>query len=379
MISPHRQIVKKTKTWVVKIGSSILTDKKGALDPGVFKKLASDVANIIRSGRKVILVSSGAIACGMHKLGFQRKPHLIPQKQAIAATGQITLMNHYEKAFAKEKIEIAQILLTRDDLANRQRYMNARHAIHELLNFGLVPIINENDTVAVEEIKVGDNDNLSALVTNVVEAELLVILTDQDGVYTADPRVNPKAEKIELIKNIDEQCHTLAQDTVRPGSTGGMVTKLQAAEKAAHFGVATVIASGRLKGVLTQLAEGEEIGTLILPKELSLRLNRRKHWIAYTLKPVGQILVDAGAKEVLTQKGKSLLPSGIKKVIGSFEIGDAVDLLVENETPFARGLVGYSSAEIEKIKGAKSSEIEVRLGYKYFDEVIHRDDLVLLG
>src|SRR5262245_46047879 len=308
MTSSHRDIVKKAKTWVVKVGSSILTDAAGALDPSVFGGLASEVAFLIRAGLRVILVSSGAIACGMHKLGFKKKPHLIPQKQAIAAAGQITLMNHYEKAFAKEKIEVAQILLTRDDLANRRRYMNARHAIHELLGFGLVPIINENDSVVVEEIKFGDNDNLSALVTNVVEADLLVILTDIDGVYTANPQVDPEAKKIALIEDVDEKSHALAQDTLRAGSTGGMITKLQAAEKAALYGVATVITSGRSDHPLRDLYEGGEAGTLILPKETSLRLKRRKHWIAYTLKPLGRLEVDDGARSVILEKGKSLLP-----------------------------------------------------------------------
>jgi len=372
-------MVKNAKTWVVKIGSSILTDKKGALDPKVFRILAKQVAGLIRSGRRIILVSSGAIACGMHKLGFKRKPHLIPQKQAIAATGQISLMNHYDKAFRAEKIEIAQILLTRDDLADRQRYMNARHAIHELLGFKIVPVINENDTVAVEEIKVGDNDNLSSLVTNVVEADLLVILTDQEGVFTADPRTDKKAQMISLMEDIDDRSRAMARDTLRAGSTGGMITKLQAAEKAAHFGVATIIASGRDPKVLSRLAKAEEVGTLVLPKEISARLTRRKHWIAYTLKPVGRLVVDKGAKEVILEKGKSLLPSGIRQVLGAFNQGEAVDLLVEGENPFARGLAGYSSNEIEKIKGAKTGDIESRLGYKYFDEVVHRDDLVLIS
>ncbi len=377
-IGMQSAFLKKNSTWVIKVGSSILTNPQGALDPKIFQSLVNDVAYLRKLGYRVILVSSGSIACGMYKLGFKKKPHLIPQKQAIAAAGQITLMNYYEKAFSRQKIQVAQILITRDDLANRKRYINARHAIHELLNFGLVPIINENDTVSVDEIKVGDNDNLSALVTNLVEADLLVILTDQDGLYTADPRVDKNAEKIPLIENLNEKLLGFATDTLRPGSTGGMATKLQAAEKAARFGVPTIITSGKIKGTLRRIADEKEVGTLILPKESHNRLNRRKHWITFTLNPVGQIMVDAGAKDVLTQKGKSLLPSGIKKVVGDFHIGDPVDLLVDGEKPFARGLVGYSSSEIEKIKGVKTSEIEKVLGYKYLDEVIHRDDLAVL-
>lgn len=267
MTASYQDTLKKAKLWVIKIGSSILTQKNGAPDPKVFARLAQEVSLLRKSGKKVILVSSGAIACGMYKMGLKKKPAHISQKQAIAAAGQITLMDLYASSFLKYKLSIAQILLTKEDLSNKKRFMNARHAIHELLKYGLVPIINENDTVAVDEIKVGDNDNLSAYVTQVAQANLLVILTDQEGLYTADPRVDMKAEKISLIEKINSKIKSHAFDTQGAGTTGGMITKLEAAEKASRFGVATVIASGRKAGVLPALSQGQEVGTLILPKK----------------------------------------------------------------------------------------------------------------
>lgn len=261
----HRNTVKKSRLWVIKIGSSILTGQNGKPDPRVFARLARDVAALRKLGKKVILVSSGAIACGMHAMGLKKKPAEISRKQAIAAAGQIALMDHYGCAFAKHRVRIAQILLTREDLHSPARSLNARHAIQALLKMGLVPIINENDTVAVEEIKVGDNDNLSAHVARMVEAQLLVILTDQDGLYSADPRVDPRAEKIHLVASLDKKIHRLAQDTRGRGTTGGMITKLQAAEHATRHRVATVIASGLKEKMLQSLARGGEEGTLFLP------------------------------------------------------------------------------------------------------------------
>ncbi len=272
----YEAFIQKPKTWVVKIGSSILTNDSGVPSPKIFNQIASDVSKLIRQKIRVVLVSSGAIACGMHQLGFKKKPQGIGQKQAIAAAGQIDLMNHYAKAFSKQRLKIAQILLTREDLTDRKRYLNAHHAIHELLELGVVPIINENDTVAVEEIKFGDNDNLSALVTHLVGAKLLVILTDQEGVYTSDPRSDAKAKKIEVIEKIEDRHHRLAKDTRRAASTGGMVTKIEAASKAAALGVATLITSGRTKGILEKLASGNKIGTLILPKRSALKRSTAK-------------------------------------------------------------------------------------------------------
>lgn len=372
-----RPSLKNKKRVVIKIGSSILSKEGTGLDSARFRKLVAQIAGLMERKVKVVLVSSGAIAAGMHRLGLKRKPSVIPQKQAIAAAGQTALMHEYEKAFAKHGLFAAQVLLTREDLANRRRFLNARHALKELLSWGIVPVINENDTVAVHEIKFGDNDNLSALVTNLVEADLLMILTDIDGVYDSDPRVNPGSKKIDLIENIDAKLKTAAGDTLRAGSTGGMATKLEAGEKAAHFGVATLILDGNAPKILERAMADEAVGTLILPK-MENRLSAKKHWLAYTLQPAGRLLVDAGAREALTERGKSLLPSGIRACEGNFSGGDPIDLAVEGQKPFARGLTTYGSEELRKIMGKKTGEIEAVLGYKYFDEVIHRDDLVLL-
>ncbi|MCE9624203.1 MAG: glutamate 5-kinase [Deltaproteobacteria bacterium] len=374
-----RSTLKQKKRLVIKIGSSILTDAEGRLDPLVFQRLAAEAADLQAKGRKVILVSSGAIAAGMKRLGFATKPHLIPQKQAMAAAGQTALMHEYEKAFAVHGLNVAQILLTRDDLADRRRFLNARHAIAELLKWDVIPIINENDTVAFHEIRIGDNDNLSALVTNVAEADLLIILTDIDAVFDADPKLNKDAKRLSVIASIDKSLYKGASDTLRPGSTGGMRTKLEAAEKAADYGVTTVIANGRVAKAVERILDGEDLGTVILPKDGTDRLTAKKHWLAHTLRPVGTLLVDAGAKEALIAKGKSLLPSGVKSVEGDFSQGDPIDVKVEGEAAFARGLSSYSSKELGQIMGRKTGEIEKILGYKYFDEVIHRDDMVLLS
>ncbi len=374
-----RDSLKNKKRIVVKVGSSVLVDENGRLSSARCRALAKQIAALVKKRLKVVVVSSGAIAAGLVKLNLTRKPHVIPLKQAVAAAGQTKLMFEYEKSFAKYGLKVAQILLTRDDLANRRRFLNARHALYELLELGLIPIINENDTVAVEEIQVGDNDNLSALVTNVVEADLLINLSDVDGVFESDPRISPGAKRLSVIPQIDAMLRGAASDSLRAGGTGGMRTKLEAAEKAQRFGVATIIANGREKNILERILKGEDVGTLVLPKEGRDRLSARKYWLAYSLHPMGSIIVDNGAKTALVDKGRSLLPSGIQSCEGNFHQGDPIDLKLAGEIPFARGLTTYSSAELEKIKGCKSSEIEKILGYKYFDEVIHRNDLVLLG
>ncbi len=372
-----RHLLKNKKRIVVKIGSSILSQDQTGLNSARFRKLAAQIAKLQEQKTKVILVSSGAIAAGMHRLGFARKPTVIPKKQAIAAVGQTALMYEYEKAFAKHGLFVAQILLTRDDLTNRRRFLNARHAIAELLKLNIIPVINENDTVAVHEIKVGDNDNLSAFVTNVVEADLLIILTDIDAVYDADPRVIKTAQRLSIIENIDNKLRQAAADTQRAGSTGGMRTKLEAAEKATRYGVPTLIVDGNEPKIIERVLAGEDLGTLILPQEGVNRLSAKKHWLAYTLRPAGTLILDAGARDAIL-KGKSLLPSGIKAYRGDFSQGDPVDFALEDGTAFARGLTSYSSEELSKILGRKTTEIEKILGYKYFDEVVHRNDMVLL-
>jgi len=271
---------------------------------------------------------------------------------------------------------VAQVLLTHDDLSHRRRFLNARNTLLTLLELGIIPIVNENDTVVVDEIKFGDNDNLSALITNLIEADLLIILTNIDGLCDADPRYHPQARCIPLVKDIDVDMGGIIGDTDGEWNVGGMVSKIQAAKKASRFGIPTVIARGTRGEVLHQILKGKEVGTLILPKKEVL--SSRKHWIAFNLKPKGDVVVDEGAKKAIVQKGKSLLPSGVVKVKGSFDRGDPVSCLGPRGKEFARGLVNYSASELERIRGLKSEQIETALGYKYCDEIIHRDDLVLL-
>jgi glutamate 5-kinase len=285
-------------------------------------------------------------------------------------------MNIYEKHFSDHQQMVAQILLTHEDLSHRRRFMNARNTLLTLLNLGIIPIINENDTVAIDEIKVGDNDNLSALITNLIEADLLVILTDIDGICNADPRYHPQAKCIPLIEDIDIGMERIIGGTDSPWSTGGMVTKIEAAKKTSRFGIPTVVACGTRDGILHQILSGKGVGTLILPKENVL--SSRKGWIAFHLKPKGEVTVDEGAKKALCQRGKSLLASGIIKVNRVFDRGDAVSCIGPKGKEFARGLVNYSSSELEKIKGLPSSQIEKVLGFKYSDEAIHRNNLVVL-
>jgi len=361
---------------VVKVGSSILASVEKGLHHEVFSHLAKEISELKRQGYEIVLVSSGAIAAGMEKLGYKTRPQSITQKQATAAVGQSRLMNIYESYFSRHQQMVAQILLTHDDLSHRRRFLNARNTLLTLLELGIIPIINENDTVVVDEIKVGDNDNLSALVTNLIEADLLIILTNIDGLCDADPRLNPNARCIPLVEDIDVDMGKIAGETKNEMSVGGMVSKIQAAKKASRFGVPTIIASGTRKEVIHQILRGKEIGTLILPKATTL--SSRKHWIAFNLNPKGDIIVDDGAKKAIVQRGKSLLPSGVVKVRGEFDRGDSVSCLGPRGKEFARGLVNYSVSELERIKGLKTEQIEKVLGYKYSDEVIHRDDLVVL-
>ena len=367
----------KVRRLVVKVGSSILASVEKGLHHEVFSQLAEEISELKREGYEIVLVSSGAVAAGMEKLGYKTRPRSIADKQATAAVGQSRLMNLYEEHFSRHQQLVAQILLTRDDLSHRRRFLNARNTLLTLLGLGIVPIINENDTVAVDEIKVGDNDNLSALVTNLVEADLLIILTDIDGIYDADPRRNPHAQRIPLLNDSDLGTKKVAEeDTLNEMSVGGMVSKIQAAQKASHFGVPTMVAGGAEEKILSRLLKGEEVGTLILPKRETL--SSRKHWIAYNLKPRGDVVVDEGAKKAVLQKGRSLLPSGVVEVHGSFERGDSVSCLGPRGKEFARGLVNYSASELRRISGLRTEEIETILGYRYSDEVIHRDDLVVL-
>jgi len=372
----RRKILEKVRRIVVKVGSSILASVEKGLNHEVFSHLTKEISELKRQGYEIVLVSSGAIAAGMEKLGYKTRPQSITQKQATAAVGQSRLMNIYEGYFSRYQQMVAQILLTHDDLSHRRRFLNARNTLLTLLELGIIPIINENDTVVVEEIKFGDNDNLSALITNLIEADLLIILTDIDGLCDADPRDHPQAKCISLIEDIDVDLGAMIGKTTSEMSVGGMVSKIQAARKTSRFGIPTVVACGTKKEVLHQILKGKEIGTLILPKMETL--SSRKHWIAFNLKSKGDVVVDEGAKKAIVLKGKSLLPSGVLEVRGSFGRGDSVSCLGPRGKDFARGLVNYSAQELDKIKGLRSEQIERALGYKYSDEVIHRDDLVVL-
>jgi glutamate 5-kinase len=366
----------KVRRIVIKVGSSILASVERGLHHEVFSRLAKEISELKRQGYEIILVSSGAIAAGMEKLGYKTHPQPITRKQATAAVGQSRLMNIYEGYFSRHQQMVAQILLTHDDLSHRRRFLNARNTLLTLLELGIIPIINENDTVVVDEIKFGDNDNLSALVTNLIEADLLIILSDIDGLCDSDPRLNPNAKCIPLVKDVNRDMEGMIGGTQGEWRVGGMVSKIQAAQKASRSGVPTVIARGTKEGVLHQILKGKEIGTLILPKKAAL--SSRKHWIAFNLKPKGDVVVDEGAKKAIVQRGKSLLPSGVVNVRGLFDRGDSVSCLGPRGKEFARGIVNYNAQELERIKGLKSDRIEKLLGYKYSDEVIHRDDLVVL-
>jgi glutamate 5-kinase len=370
-----KQILRGARRVVVKIGSQIISSGSG-IEEARLRALVAELAALHDQKKEIVVVSSGAVAAGMTRLGW-RRPKTIPEKQALAAVGQIKLMALYERYFSKFKKSVAQVLLTHEDLANRQRYINAKHTFQMLLESSIIPIVNENDTVAVEEMKFGDNDHLSALAATLLAADLLVILSDVEGVYDRDPRVHDDARIIPLIHDMKAFKETIMGESRSALGTGGIVTKMGAAEKASAAGIATVITTGLRAGVLTQVFDpGQEVGTLILPEQN--RLTHRKHWIAYNLKPGGDLVVDTGAYDALVHKKKSLLPSGLKEVRGSFGAGDCVRCLDLDEREFARGLVNYSAQELNRIKGLHTSNIEKLLGYKAYDEIIHRDDLVLL-
>lgn len=360
---------------VVKVGSGLIATPGTGLEPERIAALAAEIAGVAGSA-EVVVVSSGAIAAGAARLGLRRRPRSIPEKQAAAAAGQAALMWHYEQAFAAHGLRVAQVLLTQEDISHRPRYLNARNTLLTLLAHRLLPIVNENDTVAVEEIKVGDNDNLSALVAHLVDADLLVLLSDTDGLYTGDPRRDPAARRIDVVEAITPEMERLAGLTEGPLGTGGMLTKLEAAQKATAAGVAMVVADGRAPGVLRAVLAGEPVGTYFRPR--ADRLAARKRWIAFASPPQGLLHVDAGAHRALVAGGKSLLPSGVVKVEGEFSAGDAVGLVDPEGREFARGVVSYDAREVALLRGAKTAEIERILGYRVLDEIIHRDNLVLV-
>jgi glutamate 5-kinase len=375
-------LLRRPRQLVIKIGSSVLADDRG-ISHAQMDRLAAEIAGLRRGGLCVTVVSSGAIAAGRAALGMPAA-RSIPERQAAAAVGQIILMAEYQRAFGLHGVKVAQILLDAEDLASRRRYLNAEHTVASLHAGGILPIVNENDTVAIDELKFGDNDNLSALVATLVAADLLVILSDVGGLFSRNPRVVPEAERIPLVTRVDAAvleraggAHAGADHSGGLG-TGGMSSKLLAARKAAAAGIATVIADGRVPGTLERVLDvGCDVGTLVLPQ--ADRLARRKHWIAYSSKPAGTLTCDAGATAAVVDRGRSLLPSGIVAVSGRFEAGDCVSLATQRGDEFARGLASYSAGEIARIAGKRSSEVEQILGFKMGDAVVHRNDLVLTG
>jgi glutamate 5-kinase len=368
-------ILARARRVVVKVGSAVISGPHGLLSE-VIDRLALETESAIRGGREVIVVTSGAIAAGRARLS-RLGDTSIAARQAAAAAGQIDLMREWARAFANHNRSIGQLLLTHQDLAERRRRINANQTIGALLAAAVVPVVNENDTVAVEEIRLGDNDVLSSLVATLVQAQLLIILSDVPGVLTGDPRRRPDARLVPLLTDPEAGMSGLVAESAGPLGSGGMATKLKAAREAARGGIPSVIAPGGEPGVLSAVLDPAcEIGTLIIPA--GERLKSRKHWIAYALRPAGALAVDRGAADALRARGRSLLPSGIKKVQGDFGGGDCVSLLDPDGVEFGRGLVNYPAADVIKVMGRRSTEISGVLGYKVADEIIHRDNFVLL-
>lgn len=365
----------RAKRWVVKLGSSLVTNQGRGVDTEAIKAFAGQVAALAAKGHQIVVVSSGAIAEGMKRLGWVRRPHEIHQLQAAAAVGQMGLAQAYEAGFLSHGLKTAQVLLTHEDMRDRGRYLNARATLLTLLELGVVPVVNENDTVTTSEIKLGDNDTLAALVTNLLEAELLVILTDQKGLYQTDPRRDPNAKRIDRARANDASLLAMAGGAGSSIGTGGMSTKVLAAQRAARSGAHTVIAGGQEPEVLLQISVGQALGTL-LTADIPV-LTARKQWMADQLQLKGRLVLDDGAVTVLLEKGKSLLPIGVKAVVGSFGRGDVVLCVDAAGQELARGLVNYSDSETRRIMGWPSSQIEELLGFVEEPELIHRDNLVL--
>ncbi len=371
-----RQQLGKSRHWVIKIGSALLTADGRGLDTAAISGWVEQMVRLRERGSELVLVSSGAVAEGMKRLGWSKRPVALHDLQAAAAVGQMGLVQAYESRFQTHAIHTAQILLTHEDLSNRNRYLNARSTLHTLIKLGVIPVINENDTVATDEIRLGDNDNLAALVANLVEAELLVILTDQAGMYESDPRQNPNAKLIQEAHAGDSQLEVMAGGASAGAmGRGGMITKIQAAARAARSGCATLIASGREPDVLIRIAQGEPLGTLLLPAQEPMAA--RKQWLSAQLQVRGRLTLDAGAIKVLREAGKSLLPVGVTAVEGDFARGEVVVCIGADGKEVARGLVNYSAEESRKIMGQSSDRIEELLGYVDEPELIHRDNLVL--
>ncbi|MBH24410.1 MAG: glutamate 5-kinase [Myxococcales bacterium] len=370
---------------VVKIGSAVLMRDGSNLDRGAFCRLVDELAAVVHEGHQLVVVTSGAVAAGRRQLGLAKRPtgeRNIPILQALAAFGQSRLIQLYDSEFSHYDIHVAQLLLTRDDFNNRQRYLNARNTLTAVHNFGALPIINENDTVATDEIRFGDNDQLAALVATMTGSDLLVLLSDIDGLYSANPQIDPDARRFDVVRAMDASLDDMVGDihsATRDGS-GGMRTKLLAARIAARVGIQTVIAPGKQPNVVADVLAGRQgVGTRFMPDRDADKLDARKAWIGLGVQPAGRLVCDPGAVRAVCERGKSLLPSGVRAVEGDFTEGDVVELVTDEGQPFARGLVAYPSVDAQRIVGLQSDAIEAELGYKIIDALVHRNDLMILG
>jgi glutamate 5-kinase len=360
---------------VLKIGTSVLVDHENRISKARAEDFARQIKAVKDQGIEVIIVSSGAIACGMETINLKRRPKEVAKKQALASIGQIVLMRMYMDAFIQVGLTASQILLTHEDIKSRSRCISLMNTFDTLLSMGTVPIVNENDALSFKEIKFGDNDNLSALIAQITDANLLILLSDVEGLFEKDPKQYPDARMIKTVRKIDERIESLAQGTNNEKSVGGMKSKLEAAKKAGNYGVSTRLVKGDVTNVVPRVLAGEDIGTLFKARK---KLTRKQCWIAFAFKAKGRVFIDDGAQDALLSKGKSLLPSGIVKLEGDFARGDCIEVADLGSRLIARGIANYSSTDIGKIRGSKSIEIERKLGYKYTEEVIHRDNMVIL-
>lgn len=372
----NRTEIPGAKRIVIKVGSSTLTHATGKLNFAKIDRLSMQIADLMNQGKEVILVTSGAVAVGMARLGLAEKPKTIPGKQAAAAVGQGILMHTYEKLFADYGKTVAQVLLTKTEAIDRKRYTNCKNTFAALFEHGVIPIVNENDVVAVDELKIGDNDNMSAIVSSIVDADVLLILSDVDGLYTANPQTDPNAKLVEVVADITPEIEASAGGVGSKVGTGGMATKIQAAKVAVNSGTAMVIASGEAPNVIHRVMLGENIGTLFTPKDSKLQF--RKRWLAFGARIEGRVIVDDGCAQAVVERNTSLLPAGIKDVEGCFDVGATIAVFTLQGREIARGLTNFNSEDLTQIKGLKSSAAEKLIGGKTYEEAIHRDNLIVL-
>lgn len=375
----RKEVLSNVSKIVVKIGTRVLTNEDGFLDKNQIMELSRQIVGLYSAGYDVVVVSSGAIGAGISALGRHKRPNILPELQAAAAIGQGKLIEIYNECFEKQGYHAAQLLLTRQDFEDRQRYLNTCNTLHSLLSLGAIPIINENDTISVDEITFGDNDILSALVSNLLRAELLILLSSVDGLYVKPPTSGKKSDVLSVVDGISDDIKKLAFKLKTKEGIGGMESKLEAASIVTSSGEAAIIANGRQPDVLSRIMGFDNVGTLFIPYKNKKKIDSRKRWIGFIVRPKGKIYIDDGASEALQKKGKSLLPSGIVKIDGDFVKGDVVSILsVKRHKEIARGLINYSSEEVQKIKGLGTSFIRKTLGSKPYDEIVHRDNMFLL-